>query len=409
MTRILLNDFAGHAFTLDLAESLEQVGFEPLYAYCSTNLAPHAHFDSARVEVAAVRSGDTFDKYRPMQRMIAEARYGLGSVRLLRRRRPDTLIANNMPLLSLALLWAGSRMTRAEFVIWLQDIQSGLAAGVLGSGSPLARAAQRLEAFLLRRGDRVVVISDELAEELERLGVDHSRIAVMENWPALASIPQRPKVNEWSKKNGLGDRPVVLYSGTLAKKHSPELLLRLADEMPDVHVVVISEGAGVLWLLHELAKNPRENLLVLPYADFRDLPDVLASADVLVALLNTDASLYSVPSKVLSYLCAGRPIVASMPEDNAAARLTAERAEAGLVTAPGDPGEFVIAVRKLLDDPELAASYGRNGRAFAEANFGREEIARRFIAAAGLPAPAFGERTVAHTAPVASPALVTAE
>jgi colanic acid biosynthesis glycosyl transferase WcaI len=279
-------------------------------------------------------------------------------------------------------------MTRTEFVIWLQDIQSGLAAGVLGSSSPLARIAQRLESFLLRRGDRVVVISDELAEELERLGVGRSRIAVMENWPALASLPQRPKVNEWSIKNKLGDRPVVLYSGTLAKKHSPELMLRLADELPDVQVVVISEGAGVLWLLHELAKNPRENLLMLPYTAFGDLPDVLASADVLVALLNSEASLYSVPSKVLSYLCAGRPIVASMPADNAAARLTTERAQAGLVTAPGDPGEFVTAVQKLLDDPELAATFGRNGRAFAEANFGRDEIARRFMAAAGLSAPA---------------------
>jgi colanic acid biosynthesis glycosyl transferase WcaI len=401
MTRILLNDFAGHAFTLDLAEALEEAGLDTLYAYCSTNLAPHADFDSATVEVAAVRSGETFDKYRPMQRIASEARYGFGSLKLLRRRRPDTLIANNMPLLSLAVLWAGARMTRTEFVIWLQDIQSGLAAGVLGSGSPLARVARRLERFMLRRGDRVVVISDELAAEIRRLGVPAERIAIMENWPALAALPERPKVNEWSTKNNLGDRPVVLYSGTLAKKHSPELLLRLADELPNVQVVVISEGAGVLWLLHELAKNPRENLLVLPYADFRDLPDVLASADVLIALLNSEASAYSVPSKVLSYLCAGRPIVASMPADNAAARLTAERAEAGLVTAPGDPGEFVTAVQKLLDDPELAATFGRNGRAFAEANYHRHEIARRFIGAAGLPVPAAPVTATAAPVPVA--------
>jgi colanic acid biosynthesis glycosyl transferase WcaI len=166
------------------------------------------------------------------------------------------LVANNMPLLSLAALWAGSRATRTEFVIWLQDIQSGLAAGVLGSGSPLARVARRLERFLLRRGDRVVVISDELAAEIRRLGVPAERIAVMENWPALASLPERPKVNEWSTKNNLGDRPVVLYSGTLAKKHSPKLLLRLADELPNVQVVVISEGAGVLWLAPRARQEP---------------------------------------------------------------------------------------------------------------------------------------------------------
>ena len=40
---------------------------------------------------------------------------------------------------------------------------------------------------------------------------------------------------------------------------------------------------------------------------------MLASADVLVALLETDAGAFSVPSKVLTSLSAGRPILAAIP------------------------------------------------------------------------------------------------
>ena len=60
---------------------------------------------------------------------------------------------------------------------------------------------------------------------------------------------------------------------------------------------------------------------MLPFQPFGALPEALASGDVLLAMLTNDAASHSVPSKILSYLCAGRLIVASIPEDNAAARV----------------------------------------------------------------------------------------
>jgi hypothetical protein len=67
---------------------------------------------------------------------------------------------------------------------------------------------------------------------------------------------------------------------------------------------------------------------VLDYQPYGQLAEVLATADVLVALLESSAGIFSVPSKVLAYLCAARPLLASMPKENLAAR-TIERAGAG--------------------------------------------------------------------------------
>ena len=55
--------------------------------------------------------------------------------------------------------------------------------------------------------------------------------------------------------------------------------------------------------------------MLLPYQPFGRLSEVLASADVLVALLESDAGAYSVPSKVLTYLAAGRPILGAIPAE----------------------------------------------------------------------------------------------
>ena len=59
---------------------------------------------------------------------------------------------------------------------------------------------------------------------------------------------------------------------------------------------------------------------------------MLASATVLIGILEEDAGVFSVPSKVLSYLCAGRPIVLCAPAENLASRTLLE-AEAGPSTA----------------------------------------------------------------------------
>jgi len=107
------------------------------------------------------------------------------------------------------------------------------------------------------------------------------------------------------------------------------------------------------------------------------LPEVLASADVLVAVLEPDAGAFSVPSKVLTYLCAGRPVLAALPSDNLAARVVA-RSGAGIVVPPRDPRALVAAAEELLGDPGRRAELGGAARSYAETAFDLDGIADRF-------------------------------
>ena len=104
---------------------------------------------------------------------------------------------------------------------------------------------------------------------------------------------------------------------------------------------------------------------------------MLASADVLVAILEPDAGIFSVPSKVLSYLCAGRAVLAAMPVENLAARIIA-REDAGRVADPADAESFVARARELLADGALRARLGANARAYAEDRFRIADIGDRF-------------------------------
>ena len=149
-------------------------------------------------------------------------------------------------------------------------------------------------------------------------------------------------------------------------------------------MVVISEGAVADWLREEATARGLDALTVLPFQDFDRFSEVLSSAAVLLALIEPDAGVFSVPSKVLSYMASGRPLLLSVPAENLSAKRVRE-AGAGRVVAPGEAAAFVAAALGLLQDDGQRRRLGDNGRAHAEANFEIGKVADRFEAAwAGL-------------------------
>ncbi len=139
---------------------------------------------------------------------------------------------------------------------------------------------------------------------------------------------------------------------------------------------MISEGKGRDWL--EEWKRDRgaaaDNLVLLDFQPYADLPAVMGSADVLMAVLEPDASRFSVPSKVLTYLCAGRAIVGVLPPDNSVAEILLANG-AGLVVRRDDAASEVA---RLLNDEACRKAMGRAGRRYAERAFSPETAADRF-------------------------------
>jgi len=223
-----------------------------------------------------------------------------------------------------------------------------------------------------------VTISADFVPTLARWGVPSERVHVIENWAPLDELPDRPRDNAWAREHGLVGRQVLLYSGTLGLKHDPDLLLQLARRLSrreEVRVVVISEGLGADWLRERA--GGLHNLVQLPFQPYERLPDVLASGDVLLVILEPDAGIYSVPSKVLSYYCARRALLAAIPGENLAARLL-RASGGGMVVEPADAEGFAKAAAQLLDDGERRAELGTRARAYAERTFDLRLIGDRF-------------------------------
>jgi len=388
--RVHLHDYSGHPFQVQLARELARRGNAVRHTFSTAVQTPRGALerrpdDAPDFEVAGIDPGEALPKYSYLRRFLHERRYGALLAADIERFRPDIAILSNTPPDA----FAGAARTLARlgvpYVFWLQDVYTEAIQRIVGGRfGPLALPViwryRALEGGLLRGAARVVAITGDFRPLLHQWGVPDQRIATIENWAPLDELPPGPRDNGLAVEHGLADRTVALYAGTLGLKHNPELLAGLAEsarDRPDVRVVVISEGLGADYLAEAKRTRGLDNLLLLPFQPFSRLPDVLATADFVVAILEPEADIYSVPSKVLTYHCAGRALLAAMPAANLAARIVT-RERTGLVADPGDTPGFLAAARRLLDEPVERGHMGARARAYAERTFDIAAIADRF-------------------------------
>ena len=396
--KIFVHDYPGHAFPMQLSREFAVLGHTVVHAFAAALEAPKGAVaaqpdDPPGLTILPIVTGAAMDKYALVRRVLDERSYGAALADAVTKAAPDLFITCTTPNDVLDVLRV--RLPQSLRTLWwLQDIYSLGIRSVLNRKIPLFGSLvgwiyRGKERRFAARADHIVSITPDFLPFLRRLGVGSEKITVIENWAPVNEITPLPHDNGWKREQGLDGKRVILYSGTLGLKHNPALLSRTAMHYQglgrdDVAVVVATQGLGAEFLRKEVQGRGIRNLTILPWQPYARLAEVLSSADILTAVIEPDAGLFSVPSKILTCLCVGRPVVAAIPSGNLAAR-TIRKARAGLVVEPGDEKGFIAGLDRLLDDPVLRGEMGANGRAYAQEHFDIAKIAARFLALSGRP------------------------
>lgn len=392
--RILIHDYAGHPFQVQLSRELACRGHAVTHAFAGGLLTPRGALvkkpeDPGGFELVEVPMSPDYrsNKYSFLKRRGYELAYGDELAALVRRLQPEVIISGNTPTEAQVRMVRQAYALRVPFVSWVQDFYSLAVDKLARKKLPVVGAwvgawYRHLDRRCFQASSGVVAITKDFAPALGQFGVPAERIAVIPNWAPLDELPLLPKTNAWADRHGLGEKFVFLYSGTLAMKHNPDLLRLLAVEFrddPAVQVVVISEGPGADYLREKKTAENLNNLLLLPFQPFADMPAVLAASEVLLTVLEREAGVFSVPSKVLTYHAAGRPILGAMPAENLAARILTEEGS-GLCVEPEDAAGFVSAARQLRKEASLRSGLAQRARRYAEREFDIGRITDRFEA-----------------------------
>lgn len=307
----------------------------------------------------------------------------LATINLFSVGREDLLFLR-LPPLQLGLTGVLARRLRgAKVLLNVQDIHPDLSieSGLLRNPF-IIRLAKAFEKWIYDHTEDIIVISDGFKENLEAKGVPSRKIRVLPNWVDTDVLRPLPKTNAVSQKFSLDDKFAVMYSGTISIS-SYATLVRLLEAAralrhdPDIVFVIVGEGLKKNDLQSKAAGLSLPNVRFLPFQPYQDLPELLASADVLLVPLDTEKSQLSVPSKLYNFMAAGRPVLGLVNEDSEVFKIITATA-CGVWAPPEDPRRMAEAILALKRSPDLRAAMAARGRAFALENFSRERVLKAF-------------------------------
>jgi len=321
---------------------------------------------------------------RPLGRLMAWNIYTAGALLNLGSiGRGDVLLLRTPPLqLGVPAFWA-RHLKGARILLSVQDIHPDLAieSGILRNPAGI-RFAKGLEKWVYGMADRIVVISDGFKRNLLAKGVPDRKMEIIPNWVDTDFLRPLPKDNPVARKFGLDRKFVLMYSGTISISSSRALerVLEAAASLEgekDILFVIAGEGLKKESLEARAAALGLANVVFLPFQPYRDLPALLASADVLLVPLDSDKSQLSVPSKLYNFMAAGRPILGLAAPGSEVAAVLSERA-CGLSAPPDSPVEIVEAVQALRRSPDLRESYASNARRYVVEYFTRDKVLKSY-------------------------------
>lgn len=298
--------------------------------------------------------------------------------------RVDITICLSPPVQT-TLLGAAMRFKLGKLVMLVKDlpIEAARAVGMLDDGLML-RVGRMVESAAYRQASKIVVISGAFTTYIRGLGIEAARIIEIPDWANLHS--NQPRNLDNPMRSRLGAKPgdfLIVHSGNMGAKQ--DLLnvvaaAALLQGQPQIRIVLIGDGTERATIAQAISSNHSDNVRLLPLQANDDFYNVLAAADALLVNQAPRVVDSVLPSKLLTYMASGRPVLAAADARSTTADVV-RRAGCGIVVEPGHPETLAAAILSMASETGMALSLdvmGMRGREYVMAHFERESILRQW-------------------------------
>jgi colanic acid biosynthesis glycosyl transferase WcaI len=138
----------------------------------------------------------------------------------------------------------------------------------------------------------------------------------------------------------------------------------LSRERTDIVYLLVGDGAVRSELEARAAAMGLENVLFIPLLPREQFHELLAAADLCLITQQRSVADILFPSKTVTLMTAGCPILASVNSSSEVARII-DQSGAGIVVAPEDSLQLVEAITDLERDRSRLTQMSESGRRYA--------------------------------------------
>lgn len=309
-----------------------------------------------------------------VSRFMENISFGIASsLAVLLAEEPDVIYANTWPIFAQGFLMLTCWLRRIPLILSIQDLYPEslfVQKRGINKSSTLFRSLHWLEKQIARHCAGLIVISERFRQTyIHDRGVPKDRIVVIPNWIDDAQTIDVSATENIRKTHGIPkDAFVAVYGGNIGVAAGVEFLIdafRHLISHENIYLLIAGSGSDLSNCRELIQTHALTHVKIhSPWQTLETFP-VLLAADLCILPTQGEQSLVSVPSKLLTYMLAGRPVLAlASPESDTAKVMNESRA--GWVVSDITPlslANTIIKVSKL--SREECERYGQLGRSHA--------------------------------------------
>ena len=324
---------------------------------------------------------------RLFSRFLENVTFGLSStLQLFHQEKPDVVYMNTWPIIAQSINSFWLSKNKVSLICAVQDIypESLIDKDMLNPRGMLAKWLWKLDEIHLNRCKKIITLSPGMAHLVqETRNISKDKIEVFPNWVAADNFPYFNSTSgEFRSEHKIPDDAfIALLAGSLTLSANVMIFIKVAEILKNrknIRILLVGDGSLRPDLEHEIKKRGLTNICIIYPLFPKDVPLVQAAADVLLLSLKGTMSHSAAPSKQVSYLFSGRPIVASLPAEGFPAEII-RKADCGLVLPPDDPEKIAETLVNLSENRDGLTQMGLNARKYGEANFSKNIILKKLV------------------------------
>ncbi|WP_419308209.1 glycosyltransferase family 4 protein [Chromohalobacter israelensis] len=356
----------------DAGHRVEVLSSQPSYKVGVDNERRPAHdsVDGVPVDRMALPN----EASRPLIRVVNALRLGTKLLWKAFTRKYDVImISTAPPVLGGAAAALASKLTGARFIYHCMDIHPEVGKVSGEFANPLVFSVlSKLDQWACRQAAPVVVLSQDMANTLrERPDGKKLSLRVLNNF----SLPaERPMPNElpfdWPT-----EAFTVLFAGNVGRFQGLDTVVEAMGELrhrDDIAFVMMGEGVAKS-ALQERAVELGARIQFVGHQPVEVAKAAMQRADAGFVSLTADIYRYAYPSKTMTYLEQGCPlIVAVEPESELASEVIT--GGYGYAIPPGDSTALVELLKKLAEDGDATSLMKGGAKEKARQDFSEEVV-----------------------------------
>ncbi|MDO5718671.1 MAG: glycosyltransferase family 4 protein [Tissierellia bacterium] len=248
-----------------------------------------------------------------------------------------------------------AKRKNSKLIIETRDLwpETFVAMGTMKKYNPIAIFLYALEKNIYKAADRLIFTFPGGSEYIEKIGLDSSKVAYVNNGIDLNEFNEKKKniyeIEEYNNFRGFK----AVFTGAIGRANNIESIVKAAEilksrDNPNIKIFIFGYGTEEEKLKKYVKDNDLDNIKFMGRVDKKYIPDILSKSDLNILTLGHMPELFKYglsPNKLFEYFASGKPTISNVE----CGYDLLEKYGSGITVESEDPEKFADGILKFYN------------------------------------------------------------